>query len=381
MTGDGRANGGPASGDPLIPSSPVAPGPLIPSSPVAPGMVSPSSPVAPSMVIRTSPVAAGGVAGDEPVVLDAMGGDHGPGETVAGAVDAWRAHGVPVVLVGRAPELERELARHGADLPIVHAPDVVPMSERGASGRGGPATSLTVGCDLVRRQEGGAFVSAGSTGAVVSEAVRAIGRAPGVLRPALAVALPALTGGASVLVDAGATADPTPQMMAQFALLGTGYARAVLGVPDPVAGLLSIGSEPGKGNRLAVRASQALQRLPLRFHGNVEGHDVLTGLVDVIVTDGFTGNVVLKNVEGCVRTALTMVAQAGIAEPGRLSEVARRYDPQTHGGAALLGLRSVVVIAHGSSTAATISRACVVACALARENLAARIAVAAVEPV
>ncbi|GAA1702652.1 phosphate acyltransferase PlsX [Nonomuraea bangladeshensis] len=297
------------------------------------------------------------------VVLDAMGGDHGPAETVAGAVAARREHGVPVVLVGREPDLARELAVHDAagEIPVVHAPDVVPMTERGAGGAALTASSLAVGCGLLGGGGGAAFVSAGSTGAVVAQAVRRVGRAEGVLRPALAVALPTLPGGASVLVDAGATADPTPEMMAQFALLGAGYARAVLGVPGPVAGLLSIGSEPGKGNRLARRAEELLRGLPMRFHGNIEGHDVLSGAVDVIVTDGFTGNVVLKSVEGCVRTALAMVARAGLAEPDALARVARRYDPQTHGGAALLGLRGTVIVAHGSSTAATIARACVVA--------------------
>ncbi|MCK2220314.1 phosphate acyltransferase PlsX [Actinomadura sp. ATCC 31491] len=266
-----------------------------------------------------------------------------------------------------------------SELPIVHAPDAVPMAERGAGGPALPGSSLAVGCGLLARGEGAAFVSAGSTGAVVSQAVRLVGRAEGVLRPALAIALPALSGGASVLVDAGATADPTPEMMAQFALLGAGYARAVLGVPDPVAGLLSIGSEPGKGNRLARRAEELLRRQPARFHGNIEGHDVLSGAVDVIVTDGFTGNVVLKNVEGCVRTALTMVAQAGLADPAALAGVARRYDPQTHGGAALLGLRGTVVVAHGSSRAATIARACVVAHALSGVRVDAGLA-AAPEP-
>ncbi|WP_245898788.1 phosphate acyltransferase [Nonomuraea indica] len=303
-----------------------------------------------------------------PVVVDAMGGDHAPAEVVAGAVLA-RRRGVPVLLVGRATEVLRELARHGAagDVGVVHAPDVVPMDERGAGA--GTASSLAVGCDLVRRGVGGALVSAGSTGAVVTCAVRAIGRAEGVLRPALAVALPTLAGGASVLVDAGATADPTPEMVGQFALLGSSYARAVLGVADPLVGLLSIGSEPGKGNRLSRRAAEILPGLPLRFHGNVEGHDVLTGAVDVIATDGFTGNVVLKNVEGCVRTALAMVARTGLAGPAALDEVASRYDPRTHGGASLLGLRGTVVVAHGSSGAATIARACEVAHHLARERL------------
>ncbi|MFS1299642.1 phosphate acyltransferase PlsX [Streptosporangium longisporum] len=298
-----------------------------------------------------------------PVVVDAMGGDHGPVETVAGAVTARRELGVPVVLVGRGESVRVELARHGAtgEIDVVHAEDVVPMTERGAGAVSSTTTSLTVGCDLVRQGRASAFVSAGSTGAVVSCAIRGIGRAPGVLRPALAVALPSVTGGATVLVDAGATSDPTPEMIAQFATLGASYARLVLGVADPSVGLLSIGSEPGKGNRLTRRAGELLPALPLRFHGNVEGHDVLAGTVDVIVTDGFTGNVVLKNVEGSMRAALTLMARSGGAGAEEMRAVALRYDPETHGGAALLGLAGTVVVAHGSSRAATIARACAVA--------------------
>ncbi|MER5647628.1 phosphate acyltransferase PlsX [Streptosporangium sp. NPDC002524] len=310
----------------------------------------------------------------EPVVVDAMGGDHGPVETVAGAVAARRELGIPVLLVGRAGDIRAELDRHGAaaEIDVVHAEDVVPMAERGAGAVSSGTTSLTVGCDLVRRGAASAFVSAGSTGAVVSCAIRGIGRATGVLRPALAIALPSVTGGATVLIDAGATSDPTPEMIAQFALLGVSYARLVLGVADPSVGLLSIGSEPGKGNRLTRRAGELLPDLPLRFHGNVEGHDVLAGTVDVIVTDGFTGNVVLKNVEGSVRAALTLVARSGVAGAEDLREVARRYDPETHGGAALLGLSGTVVVAHGSSRAATIARACAVAHDLAEGGIATR---------
>ncbi|GAA1504024.1 phosphate acyltransferase PlsX [Sphaerisporangium rubeum] len=309
-----------------------------------------------------------------PVVLDAMGGDHGPAETVAGAVQACREHGVPVTLVGRAGELRAELARYGAthEIAVTHAPDVVPMAERGPGALATGKSSLAVGCELVRGGAGAALVSAGSTGAVVSCAVRALGRAPRVLRPALAVALPTVTGGATVLIDAGATSDPTPEMVAQFAVLGVTYAEEVLGVAEPVVGLLSIGSEPGKGNRLARRAAELLALLPHRFHGNVEGHDVLAGTVDVVVTDGFTGNIVLKNVEGTVRAALAQVAAAGIAPPDRLAEVARRYDPGTHGGAALLGLNATVVVAHGSSRAATIARACVVARDLSKSRAGLR---------
>jgi len=310
----------------------------------------------------------------EPVVVDAMGGDHGPAETVAGAVTAHRELGVPVVLVGRAGAIRAELDRHGAvsEVGVVHAEDVVPMTERGAGAVSSTTTSLTVGCDLVRKGAASAFVSAGSTGAVVSCAIRGIGRAPGVLRPALAIALPSVTGGATVLIDAGATSDPTPEMIAQFALLGVSYAQLVLGVAAPSVGLLSIGSEPGKGNRLTRRAGELLVGLPFRFHGNVEGHDVLAGTVDVIVTDGFTGNVVLKNVEGSVRAALTLVARSGIAGAEELKTVADRYDPETHGGAALLGLGGTVVVAHGSSRAATIARACAVARDLAGGGIVTR---------
>ncbi|MBW8485490.1 phosphate acyltransferase PlsX [Actinomadura parmotrematis] len=302
-----------------------------------------------------------------PVLVDAMGGDHGPDATVHGAVRAHRDHGVAVTLVGHGDEIGARLRRHGAEaeIEILHAEQAVPMAERGAGALAWRRSSLAVGCAALAGAAGSGLVSAGSTGAVVACAVRGLGRAPGVLRPALAVALPTLDGGATVLVDAGATADPAPPMLAQFAGLGAGYARRVLGVAAPRVGLLSIGSEPGKGNRLAREAAEliaaAAPAAGLRFAGGVEGHDVLTGAVDVLVTDGFTGNVVLKNVEGTVRTVLAMVARAGGAHPARLREVARRYCPETHGGAALLGLAGTVVVAHGSSDAATIARACVVA--------------------
>ncbi|WP_182884721.1 phosphate acyltransferase [Microbispora sp. H10885] len=342
-----------------------------------------------------------------PVVVDAMGGDHGPAEIVRGAVQARREHGVPVVLAGRAGVVRAELARLGAvgEIDVAHADDVVPMTERGAGAVRMAHSSLAVGLGLVRDGTGAAFVSAGSTGAVAACATDRLGPAPAVLRPALAVALPTTAGGATVLIDAGATVDPTPEMLAQFALLGASYAQLVLGVAEPRVGLLSIGAEPGKGNRLTRRAETLLRDLPLRFHGPVEGGDVLTGLADVIVTDGFTGNVVLKNVEGTVRATLALLAtevgagagtvagtvagagagaRAGavggtgvgaqdVAGPEALRRVAGRYDPETHGGAALLGLTGTVVVAHGSSRASTIARACVVAHDLAQGEVVARL--------
>ncbi|WP_064743523.1 phosphate acyltransferase [Actinomadura rifamycini] len=309
--------------------------------------------------------ALGDVPPRRPVVLDAMGGDHGPRETVPGALAAHREHGVRVTLVGRRERIDRELRRHGGagELEIVHADDVVPMAGAAASAAARPATSLRVGCEVARRDRA-AFVSAGSTGAVVACAVRTLGRADGVLRPALAVALPTAAG-ATVLVDAGGTADPTAPMLAQFAVLGSRYARTALGVPEPRVGLLSIGSEPGKGNRLVRDAALLLPDLPVRFHGNVEGHDVLAGTVDVVATDGFTGNVVLKNIEGCVRTVLGMAADRGAAPPEALAKVARLYSADTHGGAALLGLNGTVLVAHGSSGSAAVARACTAASASA----------------
>ena len=291
-----------------------------------------------------------------PIVLDAMGGDHAPREQVAGAVVAVREHGVQVVLAGDTTTLRPLLDAHGAaaDIPVVHAAEVIPMEASGVRMGGLPGTSAAAACGLVASGQAGALVSAGSTGGTVATAVATLGCAPGVLRPAIAVVLPT-AGRGTVLLDAGATADPTPEMLAQFAVLGSGYARAVLGLGSPTVGLLTIGSEPGKGNRLARRAQPLLCSAPVRFTGNVEGRDALAGAVDVVVTDGFTGNVALKTIEGSLRLALSETraaltagpagAMAHFANRGRLRRLAERFDADTHGGAVLLGLGGTVVIA------------------------------------
>ena len=182
-----------------------------------------------------------------------------------------------------------------------------------------------------------------------------------------------------MLLDAGATADPTPEMLAQFAVLGSGYARALLGLESPTVGLLTIGSEPGKGNRLARRAQPLLCSAPVRFTGNVEGREALAGAVDVVVTDGFTGNVALKTIEGSLRLAVTETRAALTAGPagavaqfanrGRLRRLAERFDADAHGGAVLLGLGGTVVIAHGSARARAVTRACLLARDLARTGI------------
>ena len=321
---------------------------------------------------------------DAPIVLDAMGGDHAPRDQVAGAVAAVRQHGVRMVLTGDAGTLRPLLDEHGAapDIEVVHAAEVIPMGDSGVRMRGLTGTSAAVACGLVASGQAGALVSAGSTGGTVATAVATLGCAPGVLRPAIAVLLPT-AGRGTVLLDAGATADPTPEMLAQFAVLGAGYARAVLGIESPTVGLLTIGSEPGKGNRLARRAQPLLCAAPVRFTGNVEGRDALAGAVDVVVTDGFTGNVALKTIEGSLRLAVTETRAALAAGPagavaqfanrGRLRALAERFDPDMHGGAVLLGLGGTVVIAHGSARARAITRACRLARDLVRAGITGQV--------
>ena len=238
-----------------------------------------------------------------PIVLDAMGGDHAPREQVAGAVAAVREHGVQVVLAGDAGTLRPLLDAHGAaaDIEVVHAAEVIPMGgQRGADGR--PARHQRGGRLRAGRQRPGRapWCPRARPAAPWPPRWPRWAALPGVLRPAIAVCLPT-AGRGTVLLDAGATADPTPEMLAQFAVLGSGYARAVLGLESPTVGLLTIGSEPGKGNRLARRAQPLLCAAPVRFTGNVEGRDALAGAVDVVVTDGFTGNVALKTIEGSLR--------------------------------------------------------------------------------
>jgi glycerol-3-phosphate acyltransferase PlsX len=310
---------------------------------------------------------------DAPVVLDAMGGDHAPREQVSGAVAAVREHGVRVILAGDAGRLRPLLDEHSAaDIEVVHATEVIPMGDNGVRMRGLPGTSAAVACGLVASGQAGAVVSAGSTGGTVATAVATLGCAPGVLRPAIAVLLPT-AGRGTVLLDAGATADPTPEMLAQFGVLGAGYARAVLGVESPTVGLLTIGSEPGKGNRLARRAQPLLCAAPVRFTGNVEGRGALAGAVDVVVTDGFTGNVVLKTLEGGVKAIVRSLKDVFATGPEYqvaadalqpvLDPLYETLDPDTYGGAMLLGVDGVCIISHGSSNA----RAMVNAIHVARE--------------
>ncbi|HYS32304.1 MAG TPA: phosphate acyltransferase PlsX [Streptosporangiaceae bacterium] len=317
------------------------------------------------------------------MAVDAMGGDHAPAAIVAGAVTAYRQDGIGVVLVGRPGQVRPLLAKHGVigEVRLVAAEDSVAMAEGALASWRRPRSSIAVACQLVHLGQATAVVSAGSTAAVVSIARLRLRNLAGVLRPAIAVALPTQPT-PTVLVDAGAIVDPRPEMLAQFAQLGSAYAEVAFGIASPRVGLLSIGAEPGKGNKLTRRAYELLSAepahgaAPVNFAGNVEGCDLMAGKVDVIVTDGFTGNVALKTVEGTAaftaaqfRSALgasRMTRLGALLRRKELRELRRRFDAETYGGAALLGLEGTVVIAHGSSTERGAAAACRLAAGLAR---------------
>jgi phosphate acyltransferase len=324
------------------------------------------------------------------VAVDAMGGDYAPDEIVAGAVAAVRQHGVHIVLAGRPGQLRPLLADHHAtgEIRVVAADDSPGMDEGGLASWRRPRSSIAVPCQLVRRGQASAVVSAGSTGAIVTTARLRLRLVPGVLRPALAVVLPSRPT-PTILVDAGAISDPKPEMLVQFAQLGVAYAQLAHGVAEPRVGLLTIGAEPGKGNKLARRAHELLSEdpphggMPIGFVGNIEGGDLLTGKVDVAVTDGFAGNVALKTLEGAVRFAVDQLRQIATASPAaragallqrrKLREFAEMVDSETYGGAVLLGLSGTVVIAHGSTRARGVTSACLLAADLEQRQITEKI--------
>jgi glycerol-3-phosphate acyltransferase PlsX len=319
-----------------------------------------------------------------------MGGDHAPDDIVAGAVAAAREHGTRVALTGRPGLLRPLLARHAAsdEVWIVPAEEALSMDEGALASWRRPRSSIAVACQLVRRGQATAVMSAGSTAAIVATARLRLRPLPGVLRPALAVLLPTQPE-PTLLVDAGAIADPKPEMLVQFAQLGVAYAQVACGIAEPRVGLLTIGAEPGKGNKLTRRAHELLDAdpphggLPISFAGNIEGGDLLTGKVDVVVTDGFTGNVALKALEGAgifasrqLREALSSSPAARIGtllQRRSLRQLGERLDAETYGGAALLGLEATVVIAHGAVAARGAAAAVKLAADLASAGITEKI--------
>jgi glycerol-3-phosphate acyltransferase PlsX len=316
-----------------------------------------------------------------PVAVDAMGGDKSPGEIVEGARRAATEFGIPVVLVG-PPELVGDTA----GLPLIACTEVIAMDEDPAGGvRRKKDSSLVRAAELVRAGKASAMVSAGNTGATMAAALLRMGRLPGVIRPCIATPLPRLGRGPAVLVDAGANAECTPAMLVQFAQMGAAYVSARFGTASPTVGLLSIGEESTKGTPL-VKETHALLKgeTGFAFVGNLEGRDLLPSPSDVIVTDGFTGNVALKALEGSLRFLFDAMlgvfatneetkAAADVLLP-YLLPVAAEFEPENTGGAMLLGTDGVCVISHGSSNAVAMVNAVRVAHECATRGLVDHVA-------
>ncbi len=292
------------------------------------------------------------------LALDAMGGDSMPEAAVSGAAAAIRG-GLSVMLVGDSARLAPLVAATGLDIPVTHAPDVIGMDESATDVRRRKESSIMTAVRLVKEGAAGGAVSLGHSGATMAAALLTLGRLPGVERAAIVTSIPADTGHVALL-DAGANADCRPVHLQQFAVMGTIYARILLGRADPTVGLVSIGEEPGKGNELTVAAHELLRNTPgINFHGNVEGRDLLKGTTDVFVTDGFTGNVMLKLAEGeasvlfrWVREALSggsLLTRFGalLVRPA-LRGLRDRMDPSSVGSQPLLGVNGHVFIGHGS---------------------------------
>ena len=321
------------------------------------------------------------------IAVDAMGGDHAPSVVVDGAVAAARHLAVQVALVGPTAVLEEALAAHpdwhSLGIEIVEAPDVVGMSDPPAATlRRKPGASIRVAAELVARRGADALVSAGHTGATVMAAHGAFGTIPGVDRPALAAAIPT-RGRPAVLVDAGATSECRPQHLLQFAVMGGVYARIALGVEHPRIGLLSIGEEATKGNELTRSAHRLLKAASLNFIGNVEGREIYSGVADVIVCDGFTGNVVLKTSEGLVETVEVLLgdelqgtfsSQVGYLLSRRaFRRFRRRVDYSEYGGAPLLGVAGLAIVGHGRSSAKAVRNAIAMAYRFATSDFISRV--------
>ena len=306
------------------------------------------------------------------IAVDAMGGDHAPKSEVEGSLRAVRNLDVRVILVGREQIIRDELDQHGKwqNLPIeiVHASEVITMEDSAAKAmRSKKDSSIRVAARLVREGTAAGMVSGGNTGAVMATAKMVQGMIRGVDRPALATAFPTLKGTPTVLVDVGANVDASAKMLAQFAFMGNIYSRAIFSIHRPRVGLLSIGEEEHKGNALTHAATPLLKQLALNFIGNVEGRDLYTGLADVIVCDGFIGNVALKVSEGLVEVfrhmlkeslSSTITRQVGAAlAKNAFAELKKRTDYSEYGGAPLLGVKGVCIICHGRSNANAIMNA------------------------
>ena len=305
-----------------------------------------------------------------PIAVDAMGGDKAPEEIVAGARQASENHGIPVVLVGHPDKIQD----HG-DLEVIPALESIAMdAEPGSSVRKMKDSSLVRAAEAVRDGKASAMVSAGNTGATMASALLRMGRIKGVARPAIATLLPTPGSTSTVFLDAGANAECRPEWLVQFGKMGSVFAQHRLGISEPRIGLLSIGEEPGKGSPFVKEAYEEMSKASWSgevFLGNVEGRDLMSDEVDVVVTDGFTGNVALKTLEGSLKTLMMALftalgerpeaAKAAEVLSPELGDLYNVFHPDSYGGAMLLGVKGVCIISHGSSTALAIENAIKVA--------------------
>jgi phosphate acyltransferase len=309
------------------------------------------------------------------IVVDAMGSDDFPTPDVVGAIQAAREYGVEIILVGDEKKIAPLLAtQNPGNLPIkiVHAPEILTMEDKGMAlvlkaRRPNSKNSMAVGIDLVKYGEADAFVTAGNTGAASVTAYFRLGTIPGVDRPGLSPVFPTATGSCIVL-DVGANPDCKPENLLQFAIMGSIYAEKVRGVKNPMVGLLSNGEEAGKGNELIKHTFPLLKNSGLNFYGNIEGKELIGGKVDVAVTDGFTGNVLLKSSEAVAKLLMDKIKEAimnggvfaklgGMLVRPALSGIRKLMDPSEEGGAPLLGVNGLVFIGHGRSDATAIKNA------------------------
>ena len=308
------------------------------------------------------------------IAVDAMGGDYAPEEIVAGAIKASAELDLDVLLVGDKKQLDSLVKKHdgkgAAQIEVVHAEDVVTMKEEPLTGiRRKPKASINVAMDLVKRKNADAVVSAGHSGAAMASALLRLGRLKGIERPAIGAVLPTIVPDKSVIVlDVGANVDSRAKYLEQFALMGTIYSKYVLGNEEPKVGLLNIGEESSKGNELALSTHQLFMDNPqIPFVGNAEGRDVLSGEFDIIVCDGFVGNIVLKFAEAIGEVMLQIMKEelpkgwrgklgTALLKPN-LGNIKRRIDRAEHGGALLFGVAGICIISHGSSRRGSIFNA------------------------
>lgn len=293
------------------------------------------------------------------IAIDAMGGDHAPEEIVAGALLAAAEANARIILVGDEPRVRALLPGAGdAGVTVVHAPEAVPMDQSASAAlRSADRTSLGIAVGLVKRGEADAVVSAGNSGAFLAIALIKLRPIEGISRPAIATVWPGLDG-PTVLLDSGANVDCRPEWLVQFAIMGAAYSKGVLNVANPRVAMLSVGEERTKGNQQVLETAKLLQSAPVNFIGNVEGRDLFHNVADVIVTDGFVGNVVLKTGEGMIAD-LAMVMRETLLGGGFLTKIGtamlapalrrlrRRFDWERYGGAPLLGLRGNCIVTHG----------------------------------